>query len=74
MRKLPDTFEEFVAEWREKEKEPQDPNVNLTCLCGKCDLTYRPATDEDLQRIWNILQSVDDNSTGWEEPEHRKQK
>lgn len=49
------TFEQFKQEWREKEKQPRDPNSKLTCACGKCPLDIKPASDESLQGIYEIL-------------------
>lgn len=53
-----DTFEEFRADWREKEKLPRDQKLKVMCLCGQHDLTIVPLTDDELLDMYNVVMNV----------------
>jgi len=49
------TFEQFVADWRDKESQPLDARLRMTCACGKHTLENHKLSNEELRELYNIL-------------------
>lgn len=49
------TAEDVKKRFEDAAKQPRDPNLRVTCICGKYHAEDVKLTDEDYQEIANIL-------------------
>lgn len=56
--KPPVSIEQLKTWFEHMSKQPKDPNLKLTCLCGKCDLEVN-LTDEHYKLMADIINSAE---------------
>jgi hypothetical protein len=59
------TLEQFINDWRDKESQPLDARLRMTCACGKHMLENHKLSDEELREMYNIL-IQEESATGVE--------